>query len=35
MLLFRGLLATPCADPFPAVLASGADSDRGKENEGT
>jgi small subunit ribosomal protein S6 len=35
MLLFRGLLASHRADPFPAALARGADSDRGKENEGT
>ena len=35
MLLFRGLLASLRADPFPAALAREADSDRGKENEGT
>jgi small subunit ribosomal protein S6 len=35
MLLFRGLLASHRADPFPAALAREADSDRGKENEGT
>jgi small subunit ribosomal protein S6 len=35
MLLFRGLLASHRADPFPVALAREADSDRGKENEGT
>jgi small subunit ribosomal protein S6 len=35
MLLFRGLLASHRADPFPAAPAREADSDRGKENEGT
>jgi small subunit ribosomal protein S6 len=35
MLLFRGLLASHRAEPFPAALAREADSDRGKENEGT
>jgi small subunit ribosomal protein S6 len=35
MLLCRVLLASPRADPFPAALAREADSDRGKENEGT
>ena len=31
MLLFRGLLASSRADPFPVALAHEADSDRGKE----
>jgi small subunit ribosomal protein S6 len=35
MLLFRGLLASHRAEPFPAAPAREADSDRGKENEGT
>jgi small subunit ribosomal protein S6 len=35
MLLFRRLLASHRVDPFPAALAREADSDRGKENEGT
>jgi small subunit ribosomal protein S6 len=35
MLLCRGLLASHRADPFPAAPAREADSDRGKENEGT
>ncbi len=35
MLLFPGLLASHRAEPFPAAPAREADSDRGKENEGT
>ena len=34
MLLFRGLLASPRADPFPEAPASEADSDRGKGERG-
>src|SRR4051812_47838912 len=34
MLLFRGLLASSRADPFPVALAREADSDQGKEPRG-